>query len=371
MPVKHRLWTVEEKPRQIAATNLADEKALEDMIVAAPEILSDEWMLIGRQEATDGGGRADLIAIAPDASLILIELKRDETPRDVIAQTLDYASWLSGVRAEDVVGMYERFQPGRSLGQEFRAKFGDDLDEDSINETHQLVVVSSAVDSRTERIVRYLAERNVPINLLSFDVFVHGQTQFLSRAWFIDPVEAQASASEGSRTEREPWNGEFYACFGHDETRSWAEAIRYGFISAGGGGWYSGTLKLLEEGSRVWVKAPNYGFVAVGLVTGRRQSALEFMIGDKPALEVLEEGHYHRDFTDDPDRMEYFVPMRWFEHVPIEKAVYEVGLFGNQNTVCRPRTAKWRTTVEKLKAAFPNHDSTVGREGEASIDGVV
>ena len=320
MPVKHRLWTVEEKPRQIAATNLADEKALEDMIVAAPEILSDEWMLIGRQEATDGGRRADLIAIAPDASLILIELKRDKTPRDVIAQTLDYASWLSGVRAEDVVGMYERFQPGRSLGQEFRAKFGDDLDEDSINETHQLVVVSSAVDSRTER---------------------------------------------------EPWNGEFYACFGHDETRSWAEAIRYGFISAGGGNWYSGTLKLLEEGSRVWVKAPNYGFVAVGLVTGRRQSALEFMIGDKPALEVLEEGHYHRDFTDDPDRMEYFVPMRWFEHVPIEKAVYEVGLFGNQNTVCRPRTAKWRTTVEKLKAAFPNHDSTVGREGEASIDGVV
>ena len=62
------------------------------MIVAAPEILSDQWMLIGRQETTDGGGRADLIAIAPDASLILIELKRDKTPRDVIAQTLDYAS---------------------------------------------------------------------------------------------------------------------------------------------------------------------------------------------------------------------------------------------------------------------------------------
>ena len=363
MPVKHRLWTVEEKPMQVAPTTLVDERALEEMIVAAPEILSDEWMLIGRQEATDGGGRADLVAIAPDASLILIELKRNKTPRDVIAQTLDYASWLSGIGAEEVAAMYKRFRPGRSLGNDFRSKFGNDLDEDAINETHQLVVVSSMVDSRTERIVRYLASRDVPINLLSFDVFKHGKTQFLSRAWFIDPVEAQASASEGSPTEREPWNGEFYACFGHGETRSWGEAVQHGFLSAGGGGWYSGTLNLLEIGSRVWVKAPNYGFVGVGLVTGPRQSGLEYMIGNKPALEVLGEGHYHREFSDDPERMEYFVPMRWLDHAPIEKAVYEVGLFGNQNTVCRPRAAKWRSTVERLKVAFPNHVATDGHLG--------
>ena len=202
MPVKHRLWTVGQKPTQVAPTTLAGEEALEDIIVAAPEILSDQWMLIGRQEATDGGGRADLVAIAPDASLILIELKRDKTPRDVIAQTLDYASWLSAIGAEDVAAMYERFRPGCSLGKDFRSKFDDDLDEDAINETHQLVVVSSTVDSRTERIVRYLAACDVPINLLPFDVFEHGDTQFLSRAWFIDPVEAQASASEGSRARK-------------------------------------------------------------------------------------------------------------------------------------------------------------------------
>ena len=362
MPVKHRLWTVEEKPTQVAPTTLVDEKALEEMIVAAPEILSEEWMLIGRQEDTNGG-KADLVAIAPDASLILIELKRDKTPRDVIAQTLDYASWLSGIGAEDVASMYERFRPGHSLGNDFRSKFGNELDEDAINETHQLVVVSSMVDSRTERIVRYLAGRDVPINLLSFDVFQHGETQFLSRAWFIDPVKAQASASGGSRAEPEPWNGEFYACFGDDKARSWSEAVKYGFLSAGGGGWYSGTLNLLEKGSRVWVKAPKYGFVGVGLVTGPRQSALDYMIDNKPALEVLEGAHYHREFIDDPDRMEYFVPMCWLDHRPIDEAVYEVGLFGNQNTVCRPRTAKWRSTVERLKAAFPKHEGTHGRVG--------
>ena len=75
------------------------------MIVRQPAILSSHWMLIGRQEVTSHGGRIDLLAIAPDGSLVLIELKRDRTPREIVAQALDYASWVaahSGA-AEDCV----------------------------------------------------------------------------------------------------------------------------------------------------------------------------------------------------------------------------------------------------------------------------
>ena len=362
MPIQHQLWTVEEEPSQVPKARLENERVLEEMIVAAPEILSDQWMLIGRQETTDGGGRADLVAIAPDASLVLVELKRDRTPREVVAQTLDYASWLTGLRPDDVAAMYERFRAGGSLATDFHAKFGRALDEDEINQSHQLVVVSSGVDPSTERIVRYLAGRDVPINLLSFEVFQRDGTQLLSRAWFLDPIEAQATASEASVAERAPWNGEFYACYGHDQARSWDEAVRHGFISAGGGTWYSGTLNLLEDGARVWVKAPSYGFVGVGLVTGPRQSALEFRIGDRTALDVLENGHYHREFIEDADRMEYFVPICWLDHVPLDTAVNEVGLFGNRNTVCRPRAARWRSTVERLKTVFPKWDD-VDRRG--------
>ena len=72
------------------------------MIVAAPKLLSDEWMLIGRQEDTGVGGRIDLLAIAPDGALVPIELRRDKIPRDVVAQSLDYASWVEKLRAEDI-----------------------------------------------------------------------------------------------------------------------------------------------------------------------------------------------------------------------------------------------------------------------------
>ncbi len=80
MPIKHAIWTVGDKPTPLPITRLATEQLLEDMIEIDPRILSEQWLLIGRQEHTPTGGRIDLLAIAPDASLVLIELKRDKTP---------------------------------------------------------------------------------------------------------------------------------------------------------------------------------------------------------------------------------------------------------------------------------------------------
>jgi hypothetical protein len=57
--------------------------------------------------------------------------------------------------------------------------------------------------------------------------------------------------------------------------------------------------------------------------------------------------------NDKHPKPEYFVPVEWIETNPLDKAVWEVGFFGNQNTVCRPRTSKWEHTVERLKRHFP------------------
>src|SRR5688572_18150952 len=102
MPIKHAIWKVAKQPEPLREISLASEQQLEDMIVARPAILSDDWMFIGRQEITEMGGRVDLLAIAPDAAIVLIELKRNQTPRDVIAQAIDYASWVEELTAEKI-----------------------------------------------------------------------------------------------------------------------------------------------------------------------------------------------------------------------------------------------------------------------------
>jgi hypothetical protein len=356
MPIRTAIWKVGDSPERLAESSLPSERKLESMIVAAPRLLSDEWMLIGRQEDTGFGGRADLVAIAPDGSLVLIELKRERTPREVVAQALDYASWVPGLDSEDIAAIYGRFAPGCSLDEAFRRRFGQDLDEDTLNQSHQIVIVAASLDASSERIVTYLAERGIAINVLCFQVFSHGAEQFLSRSWLIDPVRTQVSTAI-SRGPIEPWNGEFYCSFGHGESRSWEDARQFGFISAGGGTWYSRTLQLLSTGDRVWVRLPGSGFVGVGRVTGPVQPASDFRVptpsGDLPVLDVARRGDYHRQFVDDPERCEYFVPVHWLQTVPAEGAVHEIGFFGNQNTICKPTTPRWRSTVERLKEKFP------------------
>jgi len=70
-------------------------------------------------------------------------------------------------------------------------------------------------------------------------------------------------------------------------------------------------------------------------------------------LRPISETSAHLPPIDLPDEeLEYFVRVQWLKTVPLEHAVKEVGFFGNQNTVARPRTSKWVHTVERLKQRF-------------------
>lgn len=351
----HAIWKVASEPHPLGRSSLEDEQLLEDMIVANPRILHEDWMLIGQQVRTGSRGAIDLLAIAPDCSLVLIELKRDRTPRDVVAQALDYASWVDKLTGEDVAGIYGRFKEGQTLDDAFRQRFGHDLDEAALNKKHQVVVVASHLDESTERIIEYLRERGVKVNVLFFQVFSHGSDKFLSRAWLADPTDQEAAnAVEG---ENPQWNGEYYVSFGDSDTRSWEDAREFGFISGGGGAWYSRTLLSLKPNDRIWVKVPGIGFVGVARVTGPRQPAKEFKVktpkGKRPVLKVAKRGHYLKERLNDSERCEYFVPVRWLQTVPLNEAVHEIGMFGNQNTVCQPTTPTWQTTVDRLKVKFP------------------
>lgn len=293
MPIKHAIWKVADQPTSLSLTKLVSEQQLEDMIVREPAILSSEWLLIGRQEHTGFGGRIDLLAIAPDASLVLIELKRDRTPREIVAQALDYASWVEKLGADRIQQIYQRFSNGGSLDQAFKQRFGVELDEEELNQSHQIILVAAELDDSTERILKYLNDKDIAINAIFFQVFQDGPDKLLSRAWLIDPGETQVNASTATKQagDKEPWNGEFYVSYGDMNHRSWEDARKYGFISGGGGSWYSQTLKLLSPGDRVWVKIPKTGYVGVGKVVDSVVPIREFNVqtptGQKPALDVL------------------------------------------------------------------------------------
>jgi hypothetical protein len=341
---------------------LDDEQVLEDFLAQDSTLVDADLLIIGRQTLTDYGKYIDLLAINGEGELVIIELKRDRTPRDVVAQVLDYASWIKELTYDDVKAIYEEYAIEQGIGEQFEEAFAERFGAnppESVNETHHLIVVASELDPGTERIIRYLAQDYaVPINAVFFQHFHDGTHTYLTRTWLQDPKVVE-SRSQSSISKKERWNGQdFYVSFGHGDHRHWEDARRYGFISGGQGSFYSRTLKNLFEGARVFVHIPGEGYVGVGIVTEKAQPVKDFTVEvGGQTLPILEAPHLQAprmgENSDDEEKSEYLVGVEWEEARPRSAAHWEKGLFANQNTVCRLRN---KFTLEKLRAHFGLED---------------
>tara|TARA_R110002073_G_scaffold207517_3_gene367643 strand:- start:118293 stop:119336 length:1044 start_codon:yes stop_codon:yes gene_type:complete len=343
---------------------MESESKLEDVLAHDIGVADPNLLLIARQVPTAHGKFIDLLAIDADGNLVVLELKRNRTPREVVAQLLDYGSWVRTLEDDDIASIFEaylkKFESDHavtSLDDAFCAKFAVKSMPESLNDSHELVLVAGELDESSERIINYLAdEYGVAINAVFFRFFRDGDNEFLSRAWLIDPGEVDAKVEE--KREKGQWNGEFYVSFGHGDSRDWEDARKYGFISAGGGAWYSRTLSILESGARIWVNIPGSGYAGVGIVQSPAVPFDQFTTmddrGNSVSLSSLPlNSSYCRDADlNDESKLEHVVAVDWVKTIPLNDAFREKGFFGNQNSAAKPRAKSWQHTVERLKQRF-------------------
>src|SRR5258708_8640485 len=168
MPVEMGLWRVDDKPVRLTAAGMPTEARLEELIEAEPTILGDPLLIIGRQVATSFGKIIDLLAVDADGVLHVLELKKDKTPREVVAQVLDYGSWVKKLAHEDVLRLFADYGKGGAFEEAFQQRF-DAPPPEELNTGHRLTIIASAVDVATRRIVQYLTgENRVPVNVAFF-----------------------------------------------------------------------------------------------------------------------------------------------------------------------------------------------------------
>jgi hypothetical protein len=364
MPLELSVWRIDDQVKKMDFTPLDFESRLQDILANDITIADPNLMIIGREVPTAFNNFIDILAINRDGHVIVLELKRDKTPRDIVAQILDYGSWVRNLDDNDIARIFADYQRKyvtvkgeQSIDEAFCDRYGLKEMPDELNEAHELVIVASNLDPSTERIVSYLAdEYGVNVNAIFFRVFRDDEREYLTRAWLREPSTAEIIPGDKPVNE---WNGEYYVSFGvlHSEGRAWEEAIKYGFISGGGGSWYTNTLSLLMPGDRVWVNIPGLGYVGVAKVVDKRVPVDEFLVDDDKGNKVpicsldLAAAKMTR-IADNPEKAEYLVRVKWIKNVLENEAIKEKGFFGNQNTVARPRTPKWDHTVERLKKRF-------------------
>ena len=76
--------------------------------------MSTDLLVIARQVRTASGAEIDLLCMDSSGALVVVELKRDQTPREVTAQALDYASWVKDLQEEEIKKIAAELFKGRA-----------------------------------------------------------------------------------------------------------------------------------------------------------------------------------------------------------------------------------------------------------------
>lgn len=330
---------------------LPRESMIEDWVAKDPSLLGLDALIIGRQVPTDHGKYIDLLALDANGSIVIIELKKDRTPREIVAQVLDYASWVRTLTTPEVYARAEAYL-GQRLVTAFRERFDSAVPE-TLNSSHSMLIVASELDPASRRIVEYLSEEHsVAINTAFFNVFEADGNQWLTTDMLLDQEEVE---ERSERKVRAPWSGYYYVNAGIGEHRSWEDMRKYGFLAAGGGDFYSKRLKQLSVGDPVFVHDKGNGYIGYGLVTSEAQLAAEFKTPDGLLFDQdLAEPRMKR-IGEPEDAAEWAVGIDWKVKLERNEGKWFKGAFANQNIVCKLRD---ESTVDFLLNEFNVENST-------------
>lgn len=336
MPFNMNLWKVTNNElTELPKSRLDSEERLENWIAKDSRITGMDLLLIGKQVVTYYGGRIDLLGMDSEGNLVILELKKDKTPRDVVAQTLDYASWVKDLTYKQIDLIATNYLKC-SLRDAFIERFSTEIPEE-INQNHSIVIVASELDPSSERIVQYLSsEYDVNINCIFFDFFKEGNQEFLGRSWLMDPEEVTERTQ--SKRSSATWSGLYYVNVGDGQHRSWEDCKRYGFLSSGQGGRFSDAMKKLKVGDKVLAYLKGKGYVGFGEVTSTAVMVKDFKLKDSTMLlgNDLKQPNIEEN-KDDPELADWAVGVKWFNTVDRESALTFSGIFANQNVVCKLR----------------------------------
>lgn len=167
-----------------------------------------------------------------------------------------------------------------------------------------------------------------------------------AKKWANSVAQTVANVSSQPNLEAVLWNEkDWYFAFGGSVGRLWEDAVNFGFVSAGGGDFYSRTVRNLPVGARLFVYIPSVGYVGVGTTTG---PAVNFEESEFWKAKQLAGRYIHEN-----GEPEYFVPVNWIKTFPAEEGIYGNGLFANQNSTCKLRDKKTlKILAEKFGVSY-------------------
>lgn len=198
MATEIKTWEIVEGKLKEINTTLAENdrrerEHLEEWIKTNTSIIGEDILIIGEQVQTKNGF-VDFLGIDKNGNTVIVELKRDKLAREVIAQSIDYASDVSTWdlnKLSEICLSYLNQDLLDSLSEQFD-EFN--IEEVVINNNQRLLIVGFGIDEPTSRMVEWLSSNyNMSINAIILRYSkTSNNTEILSRTVVIpEEIEIQ------------------------------------------------------------------------------------------------------------------------------------------------------------------------------------
>ena len=153
-----------------------EESVLEEWLECNPDgILEDgRILIIGRQVRTDMGGAIDLLGVDREGNAVVVELKRDRTPRDVVAQALEYAAFAARLDVDALEGILRAYHDddSASLADHHRQCFGiDESEAVAFNKDQRIAIIGQRVAPEIRQTASFLGAKGIHVTCVEFTFF--------------------------------------------------------------------------------------------------------------------------------------------------------------------------------------------------------
>ncbi|MFH1097481.1 MAG: endonuclease NucS domain-containing protein [Candidatus Desantisbacteria bacterium] len=151
------------------------ESDLEVLLENNPEYFFEgsKVLIVGRQVTTNLNTFIDLIGIDKTGNTVVVELKREKTPRETIAQLLEYASFVENLDYSQLNEIYQDYSGEESSLEDYHQQYFQSESEEkvSFNKSTKLVIVAQEISKEIQQTTLFLRKKGIDVYCMEFKYF--------------------------------------------------------------------------------------------------------------------------------------------------------------------------------------------------------
>ena len=173
---------------------------LQEWLANEPQALGEELLIIQKEFAgfDDTKERLDLLALDKTGALVIIENKLDDSGRDVVWQSLKYASYCSTLSKSNIAEIYQQYLDNQGDGGNAQQRICEFLEVEDFAEAtlnsgndQRLIMVAAQFRKEVTSTVLWLLKHNIRVECFKATPYQHGKEVFLNLEQVIPLPEAE------------------------------------------------------------------------------------------------------------------------------------------------------------------------------------